>query len=319
MTLLPTISIVIPTYNREEVLIQTLSDLLMLKHRALEIIVVDQSLRHGVEVTKSLSNMHESGDIRWLKLTTPSIPNAMNIGAIEALGEVVLFVDDDILTRSNLVRQHALRYLKSEVRGVAGQVIQSWEQELSPDEGSYRKGDTHDPDAFMFNSAIATTVRRFIGCNISFKREDFLAIGGFDNNFSKVAYRYESESAERFVASGRVLVFEPKASIQHLKEKSGGTRSYGNHLTSIKASHSVGMYYYFLVVKNQQARWRRFIKSPFTSCATRFHLKNPWYIPITFISQISGMIWAIYLRLNGQKLLTPATIEQYQAKERKYG
>lgn len=315
MNHLPRVSVVIPTYRREDVLVQTLNELLGLEHKADEIIVVDQSESHTSIVQEQLSAFELNGDIRWIKLSEPSIPNAMNIGAMSALFKVVLFLDDDILTRSEVVLEHAKRYLDSLVHGVAGQVIQSWEEALTSEHGSYVNGNNDDPDAFMFNSAIACNVRRFIGCNISFLRSELLAIGGFDKNFSKVAYRYEAESAERFVGSGRVLVFEPTASIQHLKEESGGTRSYGDHLTSIKPSHSVGMYYYFLVVKNQHARWRRFFISPFINSATRFHLKNPWYIPITFISQVSGMIWAISLRIKGQRLLTPLEIERYNTNE----
>ncbi len=311
MNSLPTVSIVIPTYNREQILIQTLDNLLALEHKAIEIIVVDQSLEHQEDVNESLSKLDASEKIHWLKLSQPSIPNAMNIGAISAKGDIILFVDDDIICRSELVLEHAKRYQDTSVHGVAGQVIQSWEQELAPEEGSYRSGHHHDPDAFMFNSAIGCTVRRFIGCNVSFRRIELLKIGGFDNNFAKVAYRYESESAERFVSSGYTLVFEPSASIHHLKEESGGTRSYGDHLTTIKPAHSVGMYYYFLVVKNQHKRWFRFIGSPFKHCATRFHLRHPWYIPITFISQLSGMIWAVYLRLQGQKLIQPWQLKQY--------
>lgn len=304
MMTLPTVSIVIPTFNREEVLVQTIHDLLALKHKALEILIVDQTANHTASVTEELTVLNSRNHIRWLKVTPPSIPNAMNMGALQARGEVVLFVDDDILTRSELVLEHAKRYALTTVNGVAGQVIQSWEKELNASEGSYRNGKKRDPDAFMFNSALATSVRRFIGCNVSFRRQNLIAIGGFDNNFAKVAYRYEAESAERFVSHGYHLVFEPKASLQHLKEASGGTRSYGDHLTSIKPSHCVGMYYYFLVVKNQHHRWRRFFSAPFNSFKTRFHLNKPWYIPITFISHISGMMWAVCLRIKGQKLLS---------------
>lgn len=313
MKSLVSVSVVIPTYNREEVLIQTLDELLKLQHKALEILVVDQSERHGESVTERLSSMHDIGDIRWLKLATPSIPKAMNIGALKARGDIVLFVDDDILTRSELILEHAKAYLDSSVHSIAGQVIQSWEEELTPKDGSYLDNNTQDPDAFMFNSANPMPVRRFIGCNISFKRTDLLDIGGFDNNFAKVAYRYEAEAAERFASSGRTMLFEPKASIQHLKEESGGTRSYGNHLRSLNPAHTVGMYYYFLVIKNQHKRWTRFFSSPFASCVTRFHLKHPWYIPITFMSHVSGMAWAVLLKIQGQKLITPSTIKHHEA------
>lgn len=311
---LPTVSIVIPSYNRETVLIETIKDLLALEHQAIEILVVDQSLNHSAEVNQALQNFDQQGSIRWIRLSTPSIPNAMNVGAIEASGEVVLFVDDDILTRSDLVLEHARRYQEPQVKSVAGQVIQSWEQPLSDDQPSYQNGIETDPDSFMFNSALPMTVRRFIGCNVSFKRSDLLEVGGFDLNFSKVAYRYEAEAAERFVNSGRTMVFEPKASLDHLKQASGGTRSYGDHLTSFKPAHTVGMYYYYLVVPNQRRRWFNFFTSPFRNCITKFHLRKPWYIPVTLISNMLGLISAVALRLNGQRLLTEQDIKDQLTK-----
>ncbi len=304
----PIVSIVIPTFNREIVLIETINSLIELEYRASEIIIVDQSIDHSEPVTIALEELHESGQILWLRLTTPSIPNAMNIGAMKASGDIVLYVDDDIVPSSNLVFEHANRYLDSEVSAVAGQVIQSWETALPAEHSSYRDGNERDPDAFQFNSSTATKVRRFIGCNVSFRRTKLLQAGGFDNNFTKVAYRFEAEAAERFVGHGNTIVFEPKASLKHLKQESGGTRSYGNHLTSLNPSHTIGMYYYYLVVKNQNKRWFKLFTSPFKACITKFHLRHPWYIPVTFLSNIGGIIGAIGLWLKGQRLLSKSDI-----------
>lgn len=303
MNSLPTISVVIATYNREEVLIQTLDELLNLAHRADEILVVDQSESHTAIVQSRLLSLERDGEIRWIRLSQPSIPNAMNVGTVSAKSDVVLFLDDDILIPCELVLEHAKEYTQKDVDAVAGQVIQSWETALDKHEPSFRDSNKQDPDAFRFNSSTRMAISRFIGANVSFRAKDLISTGGFDNNFSKVAYRFEAECAERFTRLGRTIVFQPSASVLHLKELSGGTRTFGDHQTTITPSHSVGRYYYFLVVKNQHRRWRRFISSPFSACVTRFHLKRPWYIPVTLVAEFSGMIWATYLALKGQDLL----------------
>lgn len=303
MKKLPSVSIIIPTYRREAVLLQTLQELLSLRYRAQEILVVDQTEEHGSDVENALMELNQGGDIRWIKLPKPSIPNAMNHGAVEAVNEIVLFLDDDILVPGELVEEHARAYLEPNTNGVAGQVIQSWQSELPKGEFSYLNNQTDDPDAFRFNSANAMQIRRFSGGNVSFRRHDLIDVGGFDNNFARVAYRFEAECAERFVSAGKILMFIPSASIHHLKELSGGTRTFGDHRTTIKPSHSVGRYYYFLVVKNQHRRWRRFFLSPFSSCATKYHLSHPWMIPVTFIAEVSGMLWALKLKIHGQKLI----------------
>jgi len=186
------VSVVIPTYNREQVLLQTLEELLALKRPAIEILVVDQSSEHLAETTDRLNRLHEDGRINWIRLTQASIPNAMNIGAVKARGDIVLFLDDDVLIPSELILEHATEYLDSKIHAVAGQVIQSWETELEPGQPSYRNNHRIDPDAFQFNSSQRMEVRRFIGCNVSFRKQDLLAVGGFDNNFAKVAYRFDS-------------------------------------------------------------------------------------------------------------------------------
>lgn len=315
MSTLPTVSVVIPTYNRNEVLINTINDLLELEHKASEILIIDQSLSHTTEVQKKLTEWHNNQSIQWVQISPPSIPNAMNKGTLLAQSEVVLFLDDDINTRSNLILEHAKAHLDINVNAVAGQVIQSWQEELDESQSAYLNDNQQDPDGFLFNSSKPCLVKRFMGGNTSFKRKDLLAVGGFDNNFFKVAYRFEAESAERFIRSGRVILFQPKASIRHLKVEAGGTRSYGDHLTSLSPAHTVGMYYYFLVAKNQSNRWWRFFSSPFSHCVTRFHLSKPWYIPVTFTSHLSGLIWAICLRIKGQKLISQDEIN-YHSKPR---
>ena len=143
---LPRVSVVIPTYNREQVLLRTINNLLSLQHRAGEILIVDQSKQHAESVDASLRAMHENGDIEWVKLARPSIPHAMNVGALKAANEIVLFVDDDIWLTCELVYEHAIEYRDEKIHAVAGQVIQPWESVLTPATGSYRNNDRHDPD-----------------------------------------------------------------------------------------------------------------------------------------------------------------------------
>jgi len=299
----PSVSVIIPTYNREQVLIQTLTELLNLSCRAWEILVIDQTKEHSKQVNDKLSALNTSGDIIWVRLSEPSIPNAMNLGAVKANGEIILFLDDDIQITSDLVFEHASEYAEPKVGAVAGGVIQSWEAPLTVNQPSYLNNQRADPDAFQFNSSVKMEISRFMGGNVSFRRSSFLQTGGFDRNFSKVAYRFEAEFAERFISAGNTIVFNPEASIKHLKTETGGTRTFGDHRKTISPAHSVGRYYYMLVVANQKNRWLKFICSPFISCATKFHASHPWWIPITMIAEFSGMIWAVYLKLKGQQLI----------------
>src|SRR5580765_249457 len=97
------ITVAIPSYRREQVLIDTVRSLLDLEKRAGEILVIDQTTDHSPATEASLHQWNESGEIRWHRLPQPSIPRAMNQGLVSARFDIVLFVDDDIVPFPDLV------------------------------------------------------------------------------------------------------------------------------------------------------------------------------------------------------------------------
>ena len=121
------LSIVVPTYGRDEVLLETLKHLFALNPPASEVIVVDQTEEHSNEVSCTLESWQASGRMRWLRLKDPSIPGAMNRGLLEASQPIVLFLDDDIIPHSGLVEAHAGALEKTGAALVAGRIIQPWQ------------------------------------------------------------------------------------------------------------------------------------------------------------------------------------------------
>jgi GT2 family glycosyltransferase len=136
-----------------------------------------------------------------------------------------------------------------------------------------------------------------MGGNFSVARRSAIDAGGFDENFVRVAYRFEAEFAHRWRALGRRIWFEPSACIHHLKAGSGGTRSFGEHLTSWRPDHAVGAYYYSLRTR----AWREFTARPLRAVTTRYHLAHPWRIPGTLLAEFGGMAWALRLFLRGPR------------------
>ena len=272
-----------------------------LQYRACEILVVDQTPEHQSATNSALRRLEEKGSIVWRRLRCPSIPKAMNHALLVAKHDVVLFLDDDIELTSELVREHAREHDGSDVACVAGGVIQLWQQKLHEDEDAWLNGRSGDPDAFQFNSGTRRRVERFSGGNFSVKKNLALEVGGFDENFVKAAYRYEAEFAERMLDAGFTIQFQPAASLLHLKADAGGTSSFGHHLRSMKPAHSVGRYYYLLVAKRLPRRLRQIISGPFRAVRTKHHFVRPWWIPVTLLSEFSGMVWAWWLFVRGPK------------------
>jgi len=287
------ISVVVPTYRRESVLLNTIRYLLALEPGPDEILIVDQTEMHSPEIIESLSELNTLNRIRWVRLRAPSITVAMNEGLKKATANVVLFLDDDIIPSQNLIRAHAVAH-ENGAKIVAGQVLQPGEEP---------EPELEHVNRFQFRSSTPRLIGEFMGGNFSINRQFALKLGGFDENFVHVAYRFEAEFAARAIATGEKILFEPGASIRHLKASSGGTRSYGHHLTTIKPSHSVGEYYYLLKGTGVRHRLQKIINRPFRAIRTTHHLTRPWWIPVTLTAESLGFAWALGLALRGPRLI----------------
>lgn len=285
------VSIVIPTYGRDAVLIQTISHLLALEQRPREILIVDQTAEHSSSVQAALDRWEALGKIRCLKLAEPSITKAMNLGLKEAQCEIVLFLDDDIIPEPGLLSAHYSGHRIHGVGAIAGRVIQPWQE---------GKDFTADPE-FHFASTRPGWVNHFIGCNFSVKRSIALDIGGFDENFVRVAYNFEAEFASRLISYGHKMLFEPEALIHHLKIPSGGTRAFGEHLTTIAPGHAVGAYYHLFRTRRGWRRMCGIVERLVGSVVTRHHLRRPWWIPVTLLAEAQGLVWASVLCVRGPR------------------
>ncbi len=296
------VSVAIPTYGRDEVLVRTVAQLLAQQPPAAEILVLDQTVTHEPATEHQLQQWHAAGNIRWLRLTEPSQPGALNHGIREATQKIILCLDDDIEVAPSFVGAHAPCYADPAVVGVAGQVLQPGQ---TPRE-NYNHAPTDDPFGdrhFDFSSAAATWVRNGMSGNLSFRRDAALAIGGFDENFlPPVSYRFDAEFCARLCRAGGRIRFEPAASIRHLRAARGGTRAIGSHLTSASPVHGVGDYYFALRSGQGWPRARYLLRRPFREVCTRFHLTHPWWIPVKFIGELRALALAWRLHRRGPRL-----------------
>jgi GT2 family glycosyltransferase len=261
-----------------------------------EILVIDQTEKHDKKIFDTLLELNKIGAIRWVRLPSPSIPHAMNVGLTEARSTIVLFLDDDIISESCLLEAHLQAHQETKAALVAGRVIQPWQEETD-----YLAGDT-----FHFASMEPKWVDQFMGGNFSIQRDIALAVGGFDENFVGAAYRFEAEFSNRISRIGHRIYFEPKACIHHLRVKDGGTRSYGDYLTSFRPAHPVGEYYYLLRTWSGSKSLISFLTRPFRAIISRHHMRWPWLIPATLVAEFSAMIWALVLNNRGPRLLDSA-------------
>ncbi|MFV0444361.1 MAG: glycosyltransferase family 2 protein [Planctomycetaceae bacterium] len=297
------ITLVVPTYQREEVLCETLRAVQRLGGWS-EVVVVDQTPMHTAATTRHLEQGSDAGWLTWVRREEPSIPRAMNAGMLAAAGEIVLFLDDDIIPDERLVQAHVEAHAEfPEAWGVVGQVLQPGEESHSRGEWKPRSGFLADLD-FPFWSNKRAWVSNVMAGNLSVKRERAIGIGGFDENFEGVAYRFETEFARRLLRAGGKILFEPAASLRHLRASRGGTRSEGSHLTSASPRHGMGDYYFALRSGWSTEAGQYMLKRPLREVRTRFHLWHPWYIPVKLIGELRAFVQACELARRGPRLMT---------------
>jgi GT2 family glycosyltransferase len=287
------LTVAIPTYRREEVLIQTIEHFLNMPLPPAEILILDQTEVHFPMIEEMLKNFETKRKIRWIRVVRPSITGAMNLGLLQANCEIVLFVDDDIVPEPGLLEAHLAAHKNTGSALIAGRVIQPWQEGI----------DFSNDINFHFASLKRGWISEFMGGNFSVLREKAKALGGFDENFVHVAYRFEMEFSERLMSAGGKIFFEPNATIHHLKAKDGGTRSFGEHLRTVKPSHAVGAYYYLLRSKTIRYRAIKMLGRFISSVKTRHHLHNPWWMPIMVVAELWGFLWALLLFLRGPRFI----------------
>lgn len=286
------LTIAIPTYERGAILCDTIEQLLALEPPAREIVIVDQTRAHPPEVAERLEAWERANAIRVIRLDTPSIPRAMNTALAEATSERVLFLDDDIIASPHLVAAHMAAFADGDVWAVVGQVLQPGETPAHFDDGELRRGFVRDLE-FRFTHDTACEVQNVMAGNLCVDRARALAIGGFDERYTAVAYRFETDFALRLVAASGRIRYEPAASIHHLKAPGGGVRMWGDHRTSASPAHSMGDYYF--ARKHVPAFWRYVARRLRNNIATRFHLKHPWTIPGKVVGEVRGLLAALRL------------------------
>lgn len=282
------LTIAIPTYERGAVLCETIEQLLALDPRADEILIVDQTRAHTPEVTRRLQGWHDAGAIRWIRLDAPSITGAMNRALGEAKHAYVLFLDDDIIPTTQLAGAHLGAYADG-VWAVVGQVLQPGESPGHFDDRELRKGFLRDLE-FRFTHDTACDVQNVMAGNLSVDRARALAIGGFDERYSAVAYRFETDFALRLTGAGGRIRYEPRASIRHLKAPGGGVRTWGDHRSSPSPVHSMGDYRF--ARKHVPQFWRYVARRLRANIVTRFHLRHPWTIPAKVVGELRGLLHA---------------------------
>ena len=246
------LSIIIPTYKREKILCQTIDSVISelnkssLEDGEYEFIIVDQTKEHSDEVTSYLNRLVIFPYIVYIYESLANLPNARNIGLSHATGEIILFLDDDVVLHSGFFDKLLQAYKEHpEVSSVIGNDIlknESGENILLQSQSRLKKiiRNCFTP---IFCWEKASVITRFglllsnreninkasyaesgRGCLMSFTRHSLSVIGGFDNNYQGNALREESDLFKRLKDGGYIVYFDPSIVVDHIMANVGGCR-----------------------------------------------------------------------------------------------
>jgi glycosyltransferase involved in cell wall biosynthesis len=201
----PSISIVIPVYNAENHLRQSLAHLRASTQQPLEVIVVDDaSTDRSVQVARDFGARVISAPRRQ------GPASARNLGAQLATGDVLYFLDADVCVYPNTLERVSRSFFEDPALDA---LIGSYDDDPSSQDflSQYRN---------LMHCFVHQTGRReastfWSGCG-AVRREVFLQCSGFDERYHRPAIE-DIELGYRMAAEGRKLILDPDLQVKHLK------------------------------------------------------------------------------------------------------
>jgi glycosyltransferase involved in cell wall biosynthesis len=205
----PLVSIVVPTFNRCSSLCTLLNALAVQNAppTSFEVIVVDDGSTDGtVEHVRSLAMPYA---LRVVQQAHDGPARARNLGVEQARGEVILFLDDDVVPAADLVATHVAAQTGHDDLVVIGPMLppRDWPR---PAWIRWEEDKLVAQYEAMRAGKYACTPRQFFTANVSLPRACFLAAGGFDPTFKRaedveLGYRLRDQGA-RFAFHGEAQV-----------------------------------------------------------------------------------------------------------------
>ena len=214
------LSVVIPTCNRRPKLERCLAALARqsILPQEFEVVVIDDGSVDGTR--EWLDGQSFPFALRCLQQTHSGPGTARNLGVAHALGELVLFIGDDIYGDERLLEEHLQAHAENPEAGAAVLGHIDWPPDTTPNAVmDFVCGDAMLQFAYSYiPSAPALDHRFFYTSNISLKRrflDDAAADGiAFDPSFRRAAFE-DSEFAYRLLPRGLTIKYAERARAFH--------------------------------------------------------------------------------------------------------
>jgi O-antigen biosynthesis protein len=205
-TNLPLISVVVCSYNGSATIKDTMEGLMQLDYPSYEVIVVNDGS------TDNLEEIVKRYPVKLISTPNQGLSNARNTGMYNAKGEIIAYIDDDAYPDPQWLLYLAYGYANSDIAGLGG-------PNIAPQENGFiAKCVANSPGGPVHVLLTDEIAEHIPGCNMSFRRDALVAIGGFDP-----IYRAAGDDVDvcwRIQNSGRTIGFHPSAVVWHHRRNS---------------------------------------------------------------------------------------------------
>lgn len=211
----PTVEVVTPTFARPEALRATLGGLSKQTFRDFSLVVVDDC--SPTPSAESLAGLELPFEVRLLKTPKNSGPAAArNLAVRTSQSDIIVFVDDDVVPDARLVEVHVRHQETHDGLVTIGPLCAPADWKPTP-WNRWEAATLAVEYERMRRRVYAPTWRQFFTGNAAVWRGDFLAVGGFDETFSRAE---DIEFAYRLARRGARFAFLPDAVGWHYARRS---------------------------------------------------------------------------------------------------
>jgi GT2 family glycosyltransferase len=203
---LPRMSVVVCTYNGARTIRDCFEALRRLDYPDFEVIVVNDGSSDA-----TLAIAQQSG-FRVISGRNHGLSHARNVGLHAASGEIVAYTDDDAYPDPDWLRYLAAGFMGSTHVGIGGPNIPP------PGDGLIAESVANAPGGPIHVLLSDTEAEHIPGCNMAFRRDALLAIGGFDPQFRTAGD--DVDVCWRLRERGWTLGFHPGAVVWHHRRNS---------------------------------------------------------------------------------------------------
>ncbi len=240
------ISVIVPTHNRCEYLRRTIISLQEqnFPEDEYEIIVVDNNSTDNTPEVVEACNRNGKKEVVYVKEPVLGLHNARHAGAKVAKGEILAYVDDDVICDANWLSELLKPYSDPEVGCVGGKILPKWE--IKPPEW-IKQYPSYLSLLDLGNEIRELKTPGIYGCNFSIRKSLLFEVGGFNpdafGDKKLIWYRGDGETGLllKVFATGRRIIYTPHAVVWHVIPENRLTLDYfkrRNFIQGISASFS---------------------------------------------------------------------------------